>query len=104
MEYSINFNEEKNQLLKASRNVCFDDVVEALEQNRLVGNIKHFKSNKYPNQFLFLLDVKGYIYVVPYVKNIKKRELYLKTIYPSRKFTKMYGRENENEKTNKRSI
>ncbi len=96
--YSIRFDEKKNQLLKASRDVCFDGVVDAIEQNRLVGNIKHFKKDKYPNRYLFLVEVNNYIYIVPYLKDIKKKELYLKTVYPSRKFTKMYRRNNEKEK------
>lgn len=90
MEFSINFNEEKNQLLKASRGINFEDVVNAIEKGKVVGHIKHFKEKKYPNQFLLLIEIDKYIYVVPYVKSIKYRELYLKTVYPSRKFTKLY--------------
>lgn len=95
VKFSINFNEEKNQLLKASRGICFDDIVDALEDGKLVANIRHFKKVKYPNQFLFLVDIKGYIYVAPYVKDFVKKEIFLKTVYPSQKFTKLYGRKNE---------
>ena len=99
MEYSINFSEEKNELLRALRRVCFDDVLEAIQEDRIIGYIKHFKPSKYPNQFLLFVEINGYIYVVPYVKNDKKMELYLKTIYPSRKLTKIYkGLKDEKEK------
>lgn len=91
MDYSINFNEEKNQLLKESRKICFDDIVNAIEQKKLVGNIPHFKKKEYPNQFLFLVNIDDYIYVVPYVMNKNKNEIYLKTVYPSRRFNKLYG-------------
>lgn len=78
--------------MKESRGTCFDDIIEAIEQGKLVGNIKHFNSKKYPNQYFYLINMDNYIYVVPYVKDIKKKEIYLKTVYPSRKFTKMYRR------------
>ena len=94
MDYSINFSEEKNQLLKESRGICFDDIIKAIEQNHLVGNIKHFKHDKYPNQALFLVEINSYIYVVPYVLDTKKKEIYLKTVYASRKFTKLYRSKN----------
>jgi len=96
--YSINFSEEKNQLLKASRQICFDDILEAIQQNRLIGHIKHFKADKYPNQRLLLVEIDEYIYVVPYVKDLQRKEIYLKTVYPSRKFTKIYKNKQKNEK------
>ncbi|OGH19535.1 MAG: hypothetical protein A2770_02645 [Candidatus Levybacteria bacterium RIFCSPHIGHO2_01_FULL_38_12] len=91
MDYSINFNEEKNQLLKESRKICFDDIVNAIEKKELVGNIPHFNQKEYPNQFLFLVIIDHYVYVVPYVINKSKNEIYLKTLYPSRRFNKLYG-------------
>ena len=100
MGYSINFNEEKNQLLKESRKVCFDDVIDAVERGKLVGNIKHFNQRLYPSQFLFLVDIDTYIYVVPYVVDKKNETLHLKTVYPSRKYTKLYE-EAKNEKNKK---
>jgi len=90
--YSINFNVEKNQLLKESRGICFDDVINALERHMLVGNVGHPKQSKYPNQALFLIEIEAYIYVVPYVINKEKKEIYLKTVFPSRKYTKLYRR------------
>lgn len=94
-DYLINFNEEKNQLLKVARKVSFDEVVNALEEGRLIAHLEHFKKKKYPNQYLLLIEVVGYIYVVPYIKDDKNKELYLKTVYPSRKLTKIYRRLNE---------
>lgn len=92
MYYSINFNAEKNQLLKESRAICFDDVIFALEQKKLVGILKHPNQSKYPYQFLLLVEIGEYIYIVPYIRNEKKKELYLKTVFPSRKYTKFYRR------------
>lgn len=89
MDFEIKFSLEKNLLLKESREACFDDVLDALENKKLVANIPNFNSS-YKNQFLLLVDIKNYIYVIPYVLNVDKKEIFFKTVYPSRKFTKIY--------------
>jgi hypothetical protein len=48
--------------------------------------IEHPDREKYPNQLLYEVDVDGYVYVVPVVR--EGRTLFLKTIYPSRKATR----------------
>lgn len=90
MDFGFDYNEEKNQLLKESRGVSFENVVEAIDQGKLLANLPHFKNSKYKNQFLFLIELNNYVYVVPYVKNKESEVYFLKTIYPSRKFTKKY--------------
>lgn len=91
MAFNINFNEEKNQLLKATRGVCFDDVIDILEQKRLLDDIVH-PNKKYPHQRIYVIQFNKYVYVVPYVINQKKQEIFLKTIYASRLLTKKYLR------------
>jgi hypothetical protein len=100
MAFSINFSEEKNQLLKATRGVCFDDVLLAIKNKQLLADINH-PSSKRLNQKVYLVQIDKYVYVVPYVVNKQKQEFFLKTIYPSRIFTKKYLRRKINEKTNK---
>ena len=46
------------------------------------------KDNRYYNQKIFLMNIDNYIYLVPFVEN--KDEIFLKTIIPSRKYTKKY--------------
>lgn len=87
MEYRFEYSEEKNLLLLESRGFNFEWAIENILSGNLVANIEHFK---YENQYLFLLKVGGYIYVVPYVKDERRKVYFLKTIYPSRKFTKIY--------------
>ena len=41
-----------------------------------------------PNQRVFVVDVEGYAYVVPFVED--EVEVFLKTIIPSRKATRKY--------------
>jgi len=89
VSFSIRFNEEKNQLLKATRGVCFDDVIFAIKSSRLLDNVAH-PNYKRSNQKVYIVEINAYAYAVPHVVNKQKKEIYLKTIYPSRKFTKKY--------------
>lgn len=43
---------------------------------------------RYPSQRIFVLEIDGYVYLVPFVEN--ETEIFLKTIIPSGKFTKKY--------------
>ena len=91
MEFSFRFNEEKNQLLKATRNVSFEEVLIYIKSDDLLANIAH-PSAKRPNQRLFVIKINNYAYLVPYIINLHKKEIFLKTIYPSREFTRIYLR------------
>jgi len=88
----IRFNEEKNLVLKETRGVCFDDVIDAIENDQIVVDLTHYNI-KYKNQRLLVVKINDYAYVVPYaIEKIsdKKIEIFLKTVFPSRKFTKKY--------------
>jgi hypothetical protein len=82
----IDFNYEKNELLKETRWVCFDDVVEAINSWNL---IKVSKNDNYKNQRNFILKIKNYIYICPFVED--ENWAFLKTVYPSRKHNKIYN-------------
>ena len=100
MAFSITFNEEKNQLLKATRRVSFEDVLSYIKAKKILDNIAH-PSKKHSNQRLYVIQIGGYIYAVPYVYNAEKQEIFLKTIYPSRILMKLYKKGGKNEKTEK---
>jgi hypothetical protein len=97
MAFSIRFNEKKNQLLKAMRGVCFDDIVDALEQNQFLDDIAH-PNKKYSHQRMYVVAIGTYVYAVPYVIDEKKQEIFLKTMYASRVLTKQYLKGGTNEK------
>ena len=84
----INWNAFKNHQLIEQRGISFDDVVFYLQQGSLLNDIKHPNSAKYPNQRIFVVDIDGYVFLVPYIEN--QDEIFLKTIIPSRKATKQY--------------
>ena len=85
----IRWNEEKNQLLKIQRGVCFEDVLERMERGEILGKKIHPNTEKYPNQQILVIEIEEHIYYVPFVEN--ETEIFLKTIIPSRKLKKEYG-------------
>ena len=83
-----NWNAEKNQELILGRNVSFEEVIFHIEHGGLLDDIVHPNSSDYPNQRIFIVCAKEYVYLVPYVES--EDEVFLKTVIPSRKFTKLY--------------
>lgn len=81
------FNKDKNYLLKQTRGIGFEEVIGAVAQGKLLA-IELHPNPKYRNQSLFIVEINAYVYVVPCIFNHK--EVFLKTIYPSRKHTKKY--------------
>ena len=81
-------NEEKNNLLKRTRNVCFEDVLLAIETNNLLAIIEHSNKIKYMWQKILIVKINNYVYRVPYIEENNK--IFLKTIFPSRRDTKFY--------------
>ena len=87
--YRIEFAEEKNLLLKETRGVGLEDVVTAIEEEKILGDIKH-NSKKYPHQRILVIKIRDYVYAVPYVIDKKRKVIFLKTVYPSRVLTDKY--------------
>ncbi|MCX6145999.1 MAG: DUF4258 domain-containing protein [Candidatus Kapabacteria bacterium] len=88
------WDESKNNILKKERNISFEEIVLAINNGGLIETIDHPNKFKYPQQMLFLVRIKNYIYTVPFVLN--GDTIFLKTIYPDRKATKKYlGDNNE---------
>lgn len=83
----IRWNEEKNIILKEVRGVSFEDIEEAILNDRLHRIEIRPDQEKYPNQKKLFVEIENYIYVVPFVEN--DDEIFFKTIYPSRKDTKL---------------
>ncbi len=81
----FNWDNDKNRELKKNRNICFEEILVAVESGDIVDIIDHPNKTKYPNQIVMLVRIGDYIYAVPTV--IKREEFFLKTIYPSRKYT-----------------
>jgi uncharacterized DUF497 family protein len=82
------WNHEKNQQLKAERDVSFEEVVLAIEADGLLDVLRHPNPGKYPNQLVFVVALNGYVCLVPFVEEAEY--FFLKTIIPSRKATRDY--------------
>lgn len=88
------WNPEKNEQLKRSRGVSFEDVVFHIEVGDEVDLFEHPNQERYPGQKISVVLIEGYAYLVPFVES--EAEVFLKTIIPSRKATKHYiGESNE---------
>ena len=83
-----NWNAEKNELLIIDRGISFEEVVFYIENEGLLDEIAHPNSQDYSHQRIFVVAIETYVYLVPYVEC--DDEIFLKTIIPSRKFTKIY--------------
>ena len=87
------WSEKKNEQLKQSRGISFEDVVLALEAGGLLDVLMHPNPRRYPNQKVLVVAVMEYVYLVPHVE--EPDQVFLKTIIPSRKATRDYGRRGE---------
>ena len=82
----INWNDEKNATLIRERGISFDQVVYEMANGRVISIIENPKQTAYPNQQIIIVNIDDYIYCVPFIEN--EEEIFLKTVYPSRKLTK----------------
>jgi uncharacterized DUF497 family protein len=85
---NFSWNDEKNALLQAERQVSFEDVVLYIEMGFLLDVLEHPNQKKYKGQKVFVVQFDDYVYLVPFVET--DDQVFLKTIIPSRKATKKY--------------
>ena len=89
MKY-LNWTFAKNEILKRERGISFEEIAYLIESDQIVG----IKENPgYPNQKMYVLEIDNYAIIVPYVEN--DDQIFLKTAFPSRKYTKKYGLKGE---------
>ncbi len=65
----INWNSEKNELLKETRNISFEEIVIAINEDKIIDTVLNPNQLKYPNQKMYLISINDYIHVVPFVEN-----------------------------------
>jgi uncharacterized DUF497 family protein len=91
------WNEDKNNVLRQQREISFEQILTAIEDKQVMDVIEHPNKAKYKGQIYIMVNYDEYIYVVPAVISGSGEECFLKTIYPSRKYTQKYlkGKTNE---------
>jgi len=88
----ITYGKEKNELLKQSRGIGFEEIISAIDAGKVLDVYDHPDQINYPRQKIYVVEALGYVYLVPFVRN--DEGLFLKTIIPSRKAKKIYKGEN----------
>jgi uncharacterized DUF497 family protein len=89
------WNDEKNELLKQDRGVTFEDIVYHITHDGLLDTIEHPNLVSYAGQRIFIVNIEGYAWIVPFVED--EKIIFMKTIIPSRKMTKIYLGEKNHE-------
>lgn len=97
---TFNWDPEKNALLKRTRGVSFEEIVVAIEDGDVLDVLSHPNQERYRNQQVYLVAYLDYVFVVPFVRDDANDQIVLKTIYPSRKYTKRYLRKDEENEQN----
>jgi uncharacterized DUF497 family protein len=91
----FDWNTDKNERLREQRDITFEEIVFHILHDGLLDVLEHPNKEQYPGQRIFVVDVEGYVYLVPFVET--EESVFLKTIIPSRKMTKKYLRGDHNE-------
>jgi uncharacterized DUF497 family protein len=86
---------DKNERLREQRDITFEEIVFHILHDGLLDILEHPNKEQYPDQRIFVVDVEGYVYLVPFVET--EDSVFLKTIIPSRKMTKKYLKGDQNE-------
>jgi uncharacterized DUF497 family protein len=86
----FNWNTEKNEILKRERGLSFEEIVYLIESGQILG-IEENPSR--PDQKIYILEIENYAVVVPFMKT--GNEIFLKTAFPSRKYSKRFGLKEE---------
>ena len=92
----IRWNADKNAELMRERGVSFEEILSSTEQGGLLATLVHPNARKYPNQRIWVVKIREYAHLVPFVET--QEEIFLKTIMPSRKATRQFVDEADDEK------
>jgi uncharacterized DUF497 family protein len=84
----FDWNDDKNEWLRHERGISFEDIVYHLTHGGLLDVLEHPNRQQYPGQRIFIVDVEGYACMIPFVED--DQVIFMKTIIPSRKMTKLY--------------
>ncbi len=91
---NIIWDEEKNAKLKKERGISFEEVEILILQKKYIPIVKHPKRS---HLWTFLIPIHTYIHAVPFVID-DEQNIVLKTVFPSRKFNRLYGGEGRESK------
>lgn len=94
----FSFNPEKDSKVVGERKLSFQDIINAIMDNKALAFVPHPNQDKYPNQKVIYVEIEEEVYVVPCVED--KDTLFLKTLFPSRKARQLFlSEKNKNKKS-----
>jgi hypothetical protein len=88
---SFVFDPAKDAWLRENRGIGFERIIFAIESDVTLLIKTHPNKVKYPHQLMIETVIDGYGYAIPIVMQ-SDGSVFMKTIYPSRKVTKKFGR------------
>lgn len=91
LDLDFDWDPAKNALLLATRGISFDQVVAAYCNGSFVVIDLHPDQEKYPGQYMMVIEIDDYLCRVPFVLK-DAHTAFLKTIYPCRKEMKRWKR------------
>jgi uncharacterized DUF497 family protein len=84
----FDWDNNKNEELKKERGISFEQIVFLILNGYILDILEHPDKTKYRDQRLYVINVDDYAYIVPFED--RKEVRFLKTIFPSRKYTRKY--------------
>ncbi len=85
----FSYSSEKNSKLINERNISFDEIISAIENDQILDVLEHPNPIKYGSQKIYVIYANEYVYLVPFVEDVDGN-IFLKTIIPSRKARQKY--------------
>ncbi len=85
----ILWDEAKSRKLKKERGISFEEIVPIILDKKYLAVLENPART---DQMIFVVKYKNYTYVVPFIID-SKNNIVLKTIFPSRRFHKLFGAE-----------
>ncbi|MDZ7832254.1 MAG: toxin [Desulfobacterales bacterium] len=82
----LSWSPEKNEILKQERGISFEEIAYKIDMGCIIGIEQHPVR---PNQKIYILEIDDYAVIVPFVET--SNGIFLKTAFPSRKYTRRYG-------------
>lgn len=74
----------KNLKLIQERNVSFEEIIAAINKDKILAVLENANQEKYRDQKVYIVHAKEHVYMVPFLKK-KNGNILLITIIPSRK-------------------
>ena len=85
---NFKYNYEKNSQLLETREIGFEEIIQAIFEGNILDIRKHPNELKYPDQKILYVRILEEVYAVPFIE--EKDCFFLKTLFPTRKARKEF--------------